>query len=78
MPAPSAMQNNLESTRTLVLSVTSLTVDSYQPDYDASIMVAIKCQDDKAGERGARPAWIWEEWQNGWTFRPDSEVWGET
>ena len=42
----------------------------------ASMMAAIKCQDDRVGERGARPEWIWEFWQNDWIFRRESEVWG--
>ncbi|EIN10612.1 hypothetical protein PUNSTDRAFT_100257 [Punctularia strigosozonata HHB-11173 SS5] len=77
IPAMSStsIQSNPGSERILVLSITSLMVDFHQADYDASIMVAIKCQDDKAGERGARPAWVWEAWQNEWTFRSDSEVW---
>ena len=47
-------------------------------DYEivASMFAGIKCQDDRAGERGARPDWVWEYWQNDWTFREDSEVWG--
>ena len=47
-------------------------------DYEiyASMFAGIKCQDDRAGERGARPDWVWEFWQNDWTFREDSEVWG--
>lgn len=51
--------------------------DVHNIDYDTSIMVAIKCQDDKAGERGARPAWVWETWQNEFSFRPENEFWGE-
>lgn len=48
-------------------------------DYEmsASMMTAIKCQDDRAGERGARAEWVWEFWQNDWVFRQESEVWGE-
>lgn len=47
-------------------------------DYEisSSMFAGIKCQDDRAGERGARPDWAWEFWQNDWTFREDSEVWG--
>jgi len=43
----------------------------------ASMMAAIKCQGDRVGERGARADWIWEFWQNDWTFRQENEVWGE-
>jgi len=42
-----------------------------------TIMTAIKCQDDRVGERGARPDWVWEHWQHDFVFRPESEVWGE-
>lgn len=47
-------------------------------DYEisSSMFTGIKCQDDRAGERGARPDWAWEFWQNDWVFREDSEVWG--
>lgn len=67
------------ATKTLNLSVlvTSLMVDrGYETP--ASIMVAIKCQDDRVGERGARAGkWIWERWENDWLFREGSEVWGK-
>lgn len=33
-------------------------------DSSASMMTAIKCQDDRVGERGARADWIWEFWQD--------------
>ena len=48
-------------------------------DYEiyTSMFTGIKCQDDRVGERGARPEWVWEFWQNDWVFREDSEVWGE-
>ena len=54
-------------------------LDYDQGDYEtsASMMAAIKCQDDRVGERGARPDWVWEFWQNDWVFRRESEVWGE-
>lgn len=58
--------------------ITSLALDFAHPDYEmsASMMAAIKCQDDRSGERGARPEWLWENWQNDWVFRQESEVWG--
>ena len=64
---------------TLSLYVTSLTVDFAHTDYElsASMFAAIKCQDDRIGERGARAEWAWEYWQNSWSFRQGSEVWGE-
>ena len=43
----------------------------------ASMFAAIKCQDDRVGERGARAEWAWEYWHNNWVFRQGSEVWGE-
>lgn len=46
-------------------------------EVSASMMAAIKCQSDRVGERGARPDWVWEFWQNDWIFRQGSEVWGE-
>ena len=68
------------SPTTLSIYVTSLMLDfpPSQGDYEtcASMMAAIKCQDDRVGERGARPEWIWEFWQNDWVFRRESEVWG--
>ncbi|EMD40932.1 hypothetical protein CERSUDRAFT_80584 [Gelatoporia subvermispora B] len=62
---------------TLALYITSLMVDYAHSDYEmqASIFVAIKCQDDRLGERGARTEWAWENWQNSWVFRQESEVW---
>ena len=45
-------------------------------EMSASMMAAIKCQDDLVGVRGARSEWIWEFWQNDWVFRQESEVWG--
>ena len=66
------------SPTTLSIYITSL-LDFPQGDYEtcASMMAAIKCQDDRVGERGARPEWIWEFWQNDWVFRRESEVWGK-
>ena len=53
-------------------------LDSTYADYEmsASMMTAVKCQDDRIGERGARPDWVWENWQNDWVFREGNEVWG--
>ncbi|PPQ65572.1 hypothetical protein CVT26_000521 [Gymnopilus dilepis] len=67
----------LSSPANLVLYITSLMLDLPQGDYDlpASMMTAIKCQDDRVGERGARPDWAWEFWQSDWVFRRESEVW---
>lgn len=65
-------------TSTLSLYITSLVVDFSQNNYEmsATMMAAIKAQDDKAGERGARADFVWEVWENNWIFRQESEVWG--
>ncbi|TBU33177.1 hypothetical protein BD309DRAFT_857684 [Dichomitus squalens] len=62
---------------TLSLYITSLTVDFAHTEYEhsASMFAAIKCQDDRIGERGARAEWAWEFWQSNWAFRQGSEVW---
>ncbi|KDQ64397.1 hypothetical protein JAAARDRAFT_117915 [Jaapia argillacea MUCL 33604] len=62
--------------RTLTLYITSLMMD-YAHDFEmsASMMAAIKCQDDRVGERGARGEWVWEFWQHDFVFRQESEVW---
>jgi hypothetical protein len=44
-------------------------------EFSASMLAAIKCQDDRVGERGARADWAWDTWQTEWTFRQDNEVW---
>ncbi|KZT74456.1 hypothetical protein DAEQUDRAFT_660076 [Daedalea quercina L-15889] len=64
-------------TPTLSLYITSLMVDYSNADYEmsSSMFAAIKCQDDRVGERGARADWAWEYWHNGWIFRQESEVW---
>lgn len=64
---------------TLSLFVTSVMLEYAHADYEmyTSMFAAIKCQDDRAGERGARADWAWEFWQNDWVFREDSEVWGK-
>jgi hypothetical protein len=64
---------------TLSLFVTSLMLDYANAEYEvsASMLAAIKCQDDRVGERGARADWAWDTWQSEWTFRQDNEVWRE-
>lgn len=61
----------------LSLFITSLMVDYANTGYEMSttMFAAIKCQDDRVGERGARAEWVWEYWHNGWVFRQESEVW---
>lgn len=63
----------------LSLLVTSVMLEYAHTDYEiyTSMFAGIKCQDDRVGERGARPNWAWEFWQNDWVFREDSEVWGK-
>ncbi|KAJ7490303.1 hypothetical protein B0H11DRAFT_2009964 [Mycena galericulata] len=57
----------------LTLCITSLMLDfAHNYEMNASIMAAIKCQDDRVG---ARAEWVWEFWQNDWVFRRDCEVW---
>jgi len=55
-------------------------LDDPNAEYEisASILAAIKCQDDRVGERGARADWAWDTWQTEWTFRQDNEVWRES
>ncbi|KAF7970788.1 hypothetical protein HWV62_23066 [Athelia sp. TMB] len=52
-----------------------LEIDYGQYETSASMMTAIKCQGERSGERGARAEWVWEHWQERWTFQPDNEVW---
>ncbi|KIP12799.1 hypothetical protein PHLGIDRAFT_113393 [Phlebiopsis gigantea 11061_1 CR5-6] len=61
----------------LSLFVTSVMLEYAHTDYEicTSMFAGIKCQEDRAGERGARSDWAWEYWQNDWVFREDSEVW---
>ena len=79
---PLATENNPSTedklkVQSLSLYITSLMVDfPHTFETSASMMTAIKCQDDRVGERGARAEWIWEFWQDRWKFRLDSEVWG--
>jgi hypothetical protein len=68
------------NTHTLSLYVTCLMLDEPNAEYEisASMLAAIKCQDDRVGERGARADWAWDTWQTEWTFRQDNEVWRES
>lgn len=54
-------------------------LDFAQEDYEypTSMMAGIKCQNDRVGEKGSRPEWVWEFWHNDWVFRRESEVWGK-
>ncbi|KAG8928310.1 hypothetical protein FRC02_007092 [Tulasnella sp. 418] len=70
-PSPRPMHS------TLSLYITSLFLDFAHPEYEfcAAIMVAIKCREDRAGERGARSDWVWEFWDQEFSFRKESEFW---
>ncbi|KAF9478172.1 hypothetical protein BDN70DRAFT_880338 [Pholiota conissans] len=76
-PIPLEGEGGANTSTSLSLYITSLVLDFAQEEHEthASMMAAIKCQDDRIGERGARPEWIWEFWQNDWVFRHESEVW---
>lgn len=52
-------------------------IDYAHGDYEhsASVMVAIKCPDDRSGERGSRSEWVWELWAHDFLFRRESEFW---
>lgn len=70
--------SNPMAVQTLSLYITSLMMEYPQADeISASMMVAIKCQDDCVGERGARAEWVWEMWQNDWVYRQEREFWGK-
>ncbi|KAF5358909.1 hypothetical protein D9758_004807 [Tetrapyrgos nigripes] len=77
VPTPSNDGEPNAKTPGLSLYVTSLMMDYAHAEYEmsASMMAAIKCQDDRLGQRGARPDFIWEHWQGSWSFRQDSEFW---
>ena len=61
----------------LSLYVTSLVLDCPPgPEYDVTIMAAVKVQGDRGGEFGARADWVWEYWEKEWCFRQGTEVWG--
>lgn len=54
----------------LSLYITPLMLDFAHPQYEmaATMMAGVKCQDDRAGERGARAEWAYEVWDD-WVFR---------
>lgn len=65
--------------QTLSLYITPLMMDFAQADYEvpASMMAAVRYQDNRVGERGFRAGWVWQFWQHDWVFRQENEVWGE-
>jgi hypothetical protein len=79
VPGVTFIQARTPGAQTLSLYVTSLVVGYSHNDYEvsATVLAAIKTNNSKAGERGARTEWVWKEWQNDWTFRQESEVWGK-
>ncbi|KAI0346826.1 hypothetical protein BDW22DRAFT_1351109 [Trametopsis cervina] len=76
-PAAGATPSIRTQPPSLSLYITSVMLEYAHSDYEisSSMFTGIKCQDDRVGERGARPDWAWEFWQNDWVFREDSEVW---
>ncbi|EJT97762.1 hypothetical protein DACRYDRAFT_18333 [Dacryopinax primogenitus] len=62
--------------QTLSLYITSL-MDHTNMDSDmtASLLVAIKCVDERGSERGTPAEWVWENWEQNWCFRKESEFW---
>lgn len=80
MPARTPIDAEATNTHTLSFYVTCLMLDDPNAEYEisASMLAAIKCQDDRVGERGARADWAWDTWQTEWTFRQDNEVWRES
>ncbi|KAJ3799207.1 hypothetical protein GGU11DRAFT_679953 [Lentinula aff. detonsa] len=75
--APRNERNSaLDKPSGLALYITPLMLDFAHPQYEmsATMMAGIKCQDDRAGERGARADWPFEVWHD-WVFRQDNEVW---
>ncbi|KAJ8515346.1 hypothetical protein ONZ45_g7234 [Pleurotus djamor] len=75
--ARTILEGERNGPQTLSLYITSMVVDYAQANYEmpASIMAAVKCSDDRLGERGHRPEWIWQIWQQDWSFRQEHEVW---
>ncbi len=62
----------------LWLNITSLvTGPPTSSSESATIMAAIKSHETSVGERGTPCEWIWETWDQ-FTFRDNSEVWGES
>ena len=78
IPGVTFFQARTPGAQTLSLYVTSLVVGYSNNNYEvsATVLAAIKTNNNKVGERG-RTEWVWKEWQNDWTFRQESEVWGE-
>ncbi|KAJ6539616.1 hypothetical protein B0H19DRAFT_1179835 [Mycena capillaripes] len=72
--APNEAATNADSKPpSLTLCITSLILDfAHNYEMNASMMAAIKYQDERVG---ARAEWVWEFWQNDWVFRRESEVW---
>ncbi|KAF8591487.1 hypothetical protein K439DRAFT_1380451 [Ramaria rubella] len=74
-PSSSPAQH-VNTSSSLSLCVTSLLLDLAQgPEYEVTMMAAVKVQDNRDSERGPRADWVWEYWENEWSFRQDSEVW---
>ena len=78
IPGITSIQARTPGAQTLSLYVTSLVVGYSHKNYEvsATVLAAIKTNNSKVGERGLTE-WVWKEWQNDWTFRQESEVWGK-
>ncbi|KZO96303.1 hypothetical protein CALVIDRAFT_564170 [Calocera viscosa TUFC12733] len=64
------------SPQTLSLYITSLMDHSnMDSEMSASLLVAIKCVDERGSERGSPAEWVWENWEQNWCFRKESEFW---
>lgn len=62
----------------LWMNITSLvTGPPNSANESATIMAAIKSHETSIGEKGMPCEWIWETWDQ-FTFRDNSEVWGES
>lgn len=72
-PAETGVLDNPAKSR-LLLCITSLMIDLVQ-EYNVTMLAAVRVEDDRGGEHGARANWHWGYWED-WRFRQDSEVWG--
>lgn len=64
----------------LSLFITSLEMDYAHGGFESSatMLAAVKSQDEAVGARGVRPEWVWDFWQHDWVFRHEREVWGKS
>ncbi|KZT57118.1 hypothetical protein CALCODRAFT_470196 [Calocera cornea HHB12733] len=75
-PVRPASQSSRLGPQTLSLYITSLMDHSnMDSEMSASLLVAIKCVDERGSERGVPAEWLWESWEQNWCFRKESEFW---